>query len=144
MGMNITIASIGKTGEKNYAALEEAYLRRIHGRFTAQTHYVKSEKELLQFLQKVDGSIVLLDENGSVMNSREFAQYVDREIQQAQANHLIFIIGDAQGLSADLRALPADIVALSEMTFPHEMARVIVLEQLYRAQTILSGHPYHK
>lgn len=140
--MKITLLSIGKTKQKEYAVLEQEYAKRMSGRFQFTTHYVKNEKELLKAAQQLQGTIVLMDENGSTMNSREFAQFIDRSSRSS--NHLTFIIGDAEGFSADMRALQADIIALSEMTYPHEMARVVLIEQIYRAQTILDGHPYHK
>jgi len=140
--MNITLLSIGKTKNTHCAALEDEYAKRIGGRMQFSRRYVKNAKELLSILQKTAGTIVLLDENGSVMNSREFAAYVEKELHTIQ--DMTFVIGDAEGFPPEVRAINADMLALSEMTFPHELARVLFIEQLYRAQTILDGHPYHK
>ncbi len=140
--MKITILSIGKTRSSQYVDLENEYIGRIHGRFSCEKQYVKNEKDLLQALSVVKGAIIMMDENGSVMNSREFADFLDHTSQNVPA--ITFVIGDAEGLSAESREYSTDIIALSEMTFPHELARVILIEQLYRAQTIIEGHPYHK
>lgn len=140
--MQITILSIGKTKSAACAALEEEYAKRIVGRFSCTRLYVKNEKELLEQLNKHRGTVVLCDEHGSLMNSREFAEYL--EGQSHATHHLLFVIGDAAGFSEQVRAVDSDILALSELTFPHEIARVLLLEQLYRAQTIVDGHPYHK
>lgn len=142
--MKVTLLSVGKTKNAHYADLEDEYIRRTRGRFSCDQIYVKNDRELVQHAHNMQGTVILLDEHGAVMNSREFAEYVDRSIQQAPSNQLIFVIGDAEGLPQELRALSGEIVALSEMTFPHELARVVFFEQLYRAQTILDGHPYHK
>lgn len=140
--MKFTLLSIGKTRSKACAELEDEYARRITGRFTVERTYVKNEKELLEALSKTKATIVVLDEHGSVMNSREFAQHLDALTRTTA--HIIFVIGDAEGIPEALRAYDHDVMALSEMTFPHEVARVLLLEQLYRAKTILDGHPYHK
>ncbi len=140
--MNITILSVGKTKSQHIAALEDEYVKRISGRFSCTRQYVKNEKELVGALASVRGVIVLMDEHGSLMTSREFASYLERQALGTQ--HLVFVIGDAAGFSEEVRAFDADVVALSEMTFPHEIARAMLCEQIYRAQTILDGHPYHK
>lgn len=140
--MNITLLSIGKTQSSQLQALEEEYAKRIRGRFTFTRQYVKNEKELLAALNTTSARVILLDENGSVMNSREFAQYMESATQTGK--DMVFVIGDAAGFPQQIRALNADMIAISEMTFPHEVARVLLIEQLYRAQTILDGHPYHK
>jgi 23S rRNA (pseudouridine1915-N3)-methyltransferase len=140
--MQIIILSIGKTKDSSYERLEQEYLKRLRGRFQCTLNYVKNTKELLQTLEKSAGELVLLSEQGSVMNSREFAQHIDTLARRTNA--VTFVVGDAAGFPEEIRQYEADMLALSEMTFPHEMARVILLEQLYRAQTILDGHPYHK
>lgn len=140
--MQITLLSIGKTKSQPCSELEDEYIKRIRGRFSCERVYVKNEKECLEHLHNHKGCIVLLDEHGSVMNSREFASFIDRTSQIHQ--HIVFVIGSAEGFPPAIRDIDADVIALSEMTFPHEIARVLLLEQLYRAQTIIEGHPYHK
>lgn len=86
--------------------------------------------------------IVLLDERGTTGSSREFAgrlnQYRDR------GDNLALIIGGADGFGDEARTEAAELWSLSKMTFPHELARLVLVEQLYRAHTIMEGHPYHR
>lgn len=140
--MHITLLSVGKTKLQPIAALEEEYGKRITGRFSFSTKYLRSEKELILEVKNTSAYVIALDENGSTMNSHEFAQYIDKITQSYQ--EVIFVIGDTEGLPAELREYTKDILALSEMTFTHEFARAIFIEQLYRAKTIIEGHPYHK
>lgn len=140
--MKITLLSVGKTRSRECAALEDEYAKRIRGRFSFERNYVKNNPELIRTAQSASGKLVLLDENGTTMTSYEFAQYIDKAVNESQ--DITFVIGDAPGLPTELRDTAEHIVSLSEMTFPHEIARVMCIEQLYRAQTILAGHPYHK
>ncbi len=140
--MHITILCAFSTRSRELLALEQEYSKRLHGRFQVLSRSVKNDKELLVELAKIKGHIVLLDEHGSVMNSREFAGYLDKITVSAQ--RLTFVIGGAEGLPVEARDFTTEIVALSELTFPHELAKVLLVEQIYRAQTILEGHPYHK
>ncbi len=140
--MHITLVSIGKTKSAPCATLEDEYAKRIAGRFDFERKYLRNEKEMVEHLAGTKASVILLDEHGSVSTSHEFAQQLER--YATQTNDLVFVIGDAAGFPPEVRALDTDMMALSEMTFPHEIARVLFIEQLYRAQTILEGHPYHK
>ena len=140
--MRLTLLSIGKTKSQACAALEDEYAKRISGRFSFERNYVRNAKELVAALRQTKATVMLLDEHGSVSTSHEFAQQLER--YSTQTNDLIFVIGDAEGFPDEVREFNADMMALSEMTFPHEIARVMLIEQIYRAQTILDGHPYHK
>ena len=86
--------------------------------------------------------IVALDERGAAWTTREFTARLQR--WQRSAGDIAFVIGSADGLSADIKASAADVVALSAMTLPHGLVRVLVVEQLYRAHSVLTGHPYHR
>ena len=88
-------------------------------------------------------AVVTLDEHGQNMDSTGFARTLARLRDQSVA-HTIFIIGGADGLSPDLRRRETLTVAFGAATWPHQMVRVMLLEQLYRAATILAGHPYHR
>lgn len=81
---------------------------------------------------------VLLSEEGKLMNSVEFAHFLE-----AQQKPVVLLIGSAYGLDASLKRTATLLLSLSPMTFTHDHARVIATEQLYRAATILAGHPYH-
>ena len=87
--------------------------------------------------------LVALDERGQNIDSTVFARNLGRWRDEGLAN-TIFIIGGADGLSPDLRGKAKLRVAFGAATWPHQMVRVMLLEQLYRAATILAGHPYHR
>jgi 23S rRNA (pseudouridine1915-N3)-methyltransferase len=87
--------------------------------------------------------LVALDERGDNIDSTAFARHLGRWRDQSVAN-TIFVIGGADGLSPDLRRKATLSIAFGSATWPHQMVRVMLLEQIYRAATILAGHPYHR
>jgi 23S rRNA (pseudouridine1915-N3)-methyltransferase len=87
--------------------------------------------------------LVALDERGDNVDSATFARYLGRW-RDEQAGHTIFAIGGADGLSPELRRKAKLRMAFGSATWPHQMVRVMLLEQIYRAATILAGHPYHR
>lgn len=86
--------------------------------------------------------LVLLDECGKEMTSREFATYIDRK-SVTVARRLVFLIGGPYGFSPEVYERANEKISLSRMTFSHEMVRLFFVEQIYRAMTILRGEPYH-
>ncbi len=108
----------------------------------SQDEQRKREGELI--LKKIDPSdyVVLLDERGKEFTSQGFANYIQSHMLSGVKN-LVFVIGGAYGFSGDVYARQNAKIALSQLTFPHIMTRVIFAEQLYRAFTILKGEPYH-
>jgi 23S rRNA (pseudouridine1915-N3)-methyltransferase len=87
--------------------------------------------------------LVALDERGDNIDSAGFARHLGRW-RDASVAHTIFVIGGADGLSPDLRRKAKLGIAFGSATWPHQMVRVMLLEQIYRAATILAGHPYHR
>lgn len=87
--------------------------------------------------------VVALDERGSGLDSAAFARHLGRWRDESLAN-TIFMIGGADGLSPDLRRKAKLTIAFGSATWPHQLVRVMLLEQIYRAATILAGHPYHR
>ena len=87
--------------------------------------------------------LVALDERGKMLTSPALANWIG-ERQVSGTQHIVFIIGGADGLDDRLRAEATLTLAFGQMTWPHMLARVMLLEQLYRAQQILAGHPYHR
>jgi len=85
---------------------------------------------------------IALDERGAAWTTRELADHL-RSAQDAGEN-VAFVIGSADGLHADVKARASAVVALSAMTLPHGVVRVVLAEQLYRCHTLLTGHPYHR
>ena len=86
--------------------------------------------------------IVALDERGAAWTTQEFATQLAR--LAGAGDDVAFVIGSADGLSADVKAHAAAVVAVSAMTLPHGLVRVLLAEQLYRAHSVLTGHPYHR
>jgi 23S rRNA (pseudouridine1915-N3)-methyltransferase len=89
---------------------------------------------------KPDEQLVVLSEEGECLTSVKFAQ----KLSQLGSDRLAFVIGGASGINASLKEKAAWCLSLSPMTLPHELARLILLEQIYRAQSILQGGPYHR
>lgn len=87
--------------------------------------------------------LILLDERGKALDSEAFAEVFGR-FRDNGKRELMLAIGGADGLDPDLRALADMVLNLGSMTWPHQLVRILIAEQLYRAVTILSGHPYHR
>lgn len=115
-------------------------LRKTKG-FTPDQFKQREGEAILQRLDPAD-QLILLDEGGKSFTSEEFALWLDRRLQQS-ARRLVFQVGGAYGFSSDVYQRAQAKVALSAMTFSHQMVRLFFLEQLYRAMTILRNEPYH-
>jgi 23S rRNA (pseudouridine1915-N3)-methyltransferase len=102
----------------------------------------KKEGELI--LSKITNQdfLVLMDENGSQFSSTNFANWLEQKVNEGTRS-IVFVIGGAFGFSKEVYERTNQLISLSKMTFSHQLVRVIFLEQLYRAQTILKGEPYH-
>jgi 23S rRNA (pseudouridine1915-N3)-methyltransferase len=104
----------------------------------------KSEEAAKLSVSLPPGSVlVLLDERGKNISSVDFAQFIARH-RDTGTKSTVFAIGGADGHSESLRRQANTIVSFGAMTFPHQIMRILIAEQLYRATTILSGHPYHR
>jgi len=140
--MKIRVSWIGKTKEPAIQKLTDDYLKRTSHYSEIAGTAVKDEDALLTLARsKVRHKLVLLDSRGKQLSSEELAQFLERE--QMQAVPLLFAIGGADGFSEAARKQADYLLSLGRMTLPHELARVVLLEQLYRAFTILRNHPYH-
>lgn len=145
--MKIKIAWIGKTKEPAVQSLTDEYLKRI-GRY-AEVHGItlKDEAALADLSGKTARPnarhlLVLLDGRGKQLSSEELAAFL-RDHQDRNPLPLLFAVGAADGFSDDTRKSAGLVLSLGKMTLSHEIARIVLLEQLYRAFTILKGHPYH-
>jgi len=103
---------------------------------------LKAEEELILKHVGDRDALILFDEKGKQMDSKTFAQFIDKQ-SMTHGGSLVFCLGGAYGFSDSLRKRADGMVSLSPMTFPHQLARVVALEQLYRACTINNHHPYH-
>jgi 23S rRNA (pseudouridine1915-N3)-methyltransferase len=156
--MQITLAHIGGKGGKagpksNYEALTRLYVERIGPYFPCSVEVFASEAAFLGWLAaprqsgkaaRVAALPVLLDSRGKQMSSTEFAAWLGARRDQG-LQHVVFAIGPADGWAETGKAGAAEGMkfSLGPMTMAHELARVVLAEQVYRACTILAGHPYH-
>lgn len=128
---------------KNYVKLEvrEVELTRKMQK-KQKTELMKAESALAGKHIQDDDFLVLLDEYGPQMSSREFATYLQKRMNSG-LKRLLFLVGGAYGFDDQLRKRANGQISVSAMTFPHQLVRLIFLEQLYRAFTILNNEPYH-
>jgi 23S rRNA (pseudouridine1915-N3)-methyltransferase len=145
--VKIKIAWIGKTKEPAITSLTEEYLKRISRYAQVEAVVVRDEADVIaKFGGSAKGSakstLVLMDSRGREYSSEQFAKFLG-DYQDRNPLPLVFAIGGADGFSAETRATAQSVISLGKMTLAHELARVVLLEQVYRAFTILKGHPYH-
>ena len=143
--MKIKVAWIGKTKEAAIQSLTDEYLKRISRYAEIAGVALKDEAALLALARGDRGKerhrLVLLDGRGKQLSSEELAAWLERE--QVQSLPLLAAIGGSDGFSEAAREQAAFTLSLGKMTLPHELARVVALEQIYRALTIINKHPYH-
>jgi len=155
--MNIKVLAIGRTDDKQLQQLIDLYVKRL-------SHYVKFELEVIPDLKNTknlseaqqkekEGELILkkltptdvlilLDENGKQFTSVDFSSYLQKRMN-AGIKTLVFVIGGPYGFSETIYAKANGKISLSKMTFSHQMVRLFVVEQIYRAFTILRNEPYH-
>ncbi|SFR74864.1 23S rRNA (pseudouridine(1915)-N(3))-methyltransferase RlmH [Maribacter stanieri] len=155
--MTIKLLAIGKTDSSQLQELIEIYQKRLQ-------HYVNFEIELIPDLKKTknlsedqqkekEGELILkklaptdililFDEKGKQYTSVEFSQYLQKKMNSG-IKQLVFLIGGPYGFSNDIYAKASGKISLSKMTFSHQMVRLFITEQIYRAYTILKNEPYH-
>ena len=142
--MKIKIAWIGKTKDPAIQSLTTEYLKRIARYVEVEGLPLADEAALLKLRDKSRPAptLVLLDSRGKQLSSEEFAKFLENH-QDRNPQPLVLAIGPADGFNDAARKAASNILSLGKMTLPHELARVVLLEQVYRAFTILKGHPYH-
>jgi 23S rRNA (pseudouridine1915-N3)-methyltransferase len=152
--VKIKIAWVGKTREPAIQSLTDEYLKRISRYVQVEGLALRDEAALLQMCgraartqaSKTTGAgksmLVLMDSRGKQFSSEEFARFLG-EYQDHNPLPLVFAVGPADGFSEAARGAAQHSISLGGMTLAHELARVVLLEQVYRAFTILKGHPYH-
>jgi 23S rRNA (pseudouridine1915-N3)-methyltransferase len=148
---------LGKTDSYSYIELLSDYGRRIQKYLPFELHCLpdaKNTRNLSEELQKekegesilnffkAGDCIVLLDEKGTEYTSVDFAGKLEKNMA-AGYKRIVFVIGGPYGFSKSVYDAASEKIALSRMTFPHQLVRLIFIEQLYRALTILKGEPYH-
>ncbi len=155
--MKIAMLQTGKTTDRNVAAIADLYSSRINkyiafetitipelksaGSITVQEQKLKEGKRIIQALGN-DDWVILLDERGKEFRTIEFTDYLEKAFRMSR-KRIVFVIGGPWGFSDDVHQRADFMISLSRMTFPHQLVRLLFLEQLYRVFTILRGEPYH-
>jgi 23S rRNA (pseudouridine1915-N3)-methyltransferase len=155
--MNIKLIAIGKTDNKNLNALIEEYTKRLgfYIKFDLEViPDIKNAKNLSESEQKMKegqlilgklaptDQLILLDENGKEYTSVGFSDFLQKKMNSG-IKTVVFVIGGPYGFSEEVYQKAQGKVALSQMTFSHQMVRLFVIEQIYRGFTILNNEPYH-
>ena len=154
--MKTTLILVGKTTDKHITACIDDYLGRIKHYMPFDVQVIPDLKntknmstalqkeregeQMLKMLQNGD-HVVLLDERGTEFRSVEFASWIERK--NTNVRHLVFIIGGPYGFSDAVYQRANEKISLSRMTFSHQIVRLVFVEQVYRACTIIKGEPYH-
>lgn len=138
--MKISLVTVGKTETKALQESVAEYTKRIN-RYATFEFIDTSEEKLAKQLEKSD-RVYLLDEKGREYTSVEMSQFLEKQLN-AGFKSIAFVIGGPFGFSKEVREMSDGDIALSKMTFPHDLCRVIFLEQLYRAFSILKNEKYH-
>lgn len=154
--MKFVLTAIGKTSESylregidkyvsrlaHYVPFELRILPDVKAKGLTESRQKQLEGEMLLSQLRPGDVMVLLDERGKEFTSRSFADYLHNKMVNV-AQNVFFVIGGPYGFSEEVYARANDKISLSKMTFSHEMVRLFMVEQIYRAMTILRGEPYH-
>lgn len=155
--MKIKLLVIGKTDDAYVQTGIQKFELRLKHYVPFEIHVIndlKNSKNLTEIQQKTkegelilaqletSDTVILLDENGTQYTSRQFSEFIQKHMLSG-AKNLFFIIGGPYGFSPEIYARANGKISLSKMTFSHQMVRLIFIEQLYRAMTILKNEPYH-
>lgn len=155
--MKIVLLVIGKTDEsyietgvskyigrlKHYVQFETIVIPDLKNRKSLSEEQQKRQEGSLILSQLAQGdNVVLLDEKGRTLSSRGFSQYLEREMNTG-CKRIVFVVGGPYGFSQEVYDKAKSKISLSEMTFSHQMVRLVFVEQLYRAFTIIKGESYH-
>jgi len=143
--MKIRLIMLGKTRRPEIRALLDDYAGRIRHYAEIETNELRDPSPAALRKLKIDAAatVVLLDAAGKQLTSQQFARWLS-DLRDRGTRELVFLCGGAEGFPADLRASAKHKISLSSLTMPHEFARVVLAEQIYRAFAILAGHPYPK
>jgi len=141
--VKVTVAVVGRLKETALAAIEEDYRKRLRRNCTFAVTEHKDEAALLAALP-AGARLFALDERGDLVSSAELAELIGREEMHGGGAPLVFAIGGADGHSDALRRRATRLFAFGRITIAHRLVRVLLLEQLYRAYSILRGEPYHR
>lgn len=143
-----TLICSGKIKSGPYSAIQDEYCKRITPTpkiYELGSKSSDSDEINRQILSKTDPRhpVIVLDERGQNISSEDFANLIE-QFAITRSQPFQFIIGPSDGVNDQIRGRADKVISFGKMTWPHLLSRILLLEQIYRAQTILSGHPYHK
>lgn len=138
--MKITILAVGKMKDRAQLELCADYAKRL-----APAPVIKEAAETADLEKHIDKDafVIVLDERGKNLSSQEFADVLQNAMNNGKS-HLQALIGGADGHTDAIRSRANLLLSFGKLTWPHMMARIMILEQIYRAKTIIAGHPYHR
>jgi len=139
--LKLKIISVGKTKEEWLDSAIQEYVKRLKPTLTCEFVWTKNSEQLLQLAEK-EPLCVSLDPNGALMNSEQFAHFVQNQFEKG-GSRLTLIIGGAEGLPTKLKQ-STSLISLSPLTLTHQLTRLVLMEQIYRAFEIIKGTKYHK
>ena len=155
--MKITLLTVGKTTNPHLIKLQDEYQNRLkfyipfemvvipelkNTKSLSVSEQIEKEADMILKHIELNDKVVLLDEKGKQFTSVAFSEYIAKKIM-ASHKRMIFVVGGPYGFSERVYQRANNKISLSAMTFSHQMIRLIFVEQLYRAMTILKGEPYH-
>lgn len=140
--MKVDVLMIGKISDKPYQKLVEQYLERCSRRLPVEIVHCRNEDEQVKRLAGRE-IIIGLDEHANCPDTMKFCHWLESKIN-AGVNRLTFCLGGAEGLDNRVKARASEFLSVSPMTLNHQLALLVISEQLYRAVSIMSGDPYHK
>ena len=140
--MKIKLIFFGKKRKNNLDEITMGYFKRIQKEINSEINFISDQKKIFPNSFKENDLVILIDEKGKHFDSISFSKKFKMLIQNSKKK-IIFIVGDANGFSSEIYNRSNDIISLSKFTFTHEIARLIIVEQIYRAITIIKNHPYH-
>jgi 23S rRNA (pseudouridine1915-N3)-methyltransferase len=143
--MKIRLVMLGKTRREESRALLEDYTGRIghYAEIVVNELRDAGPAAIRKWKREPSATVVLVDREGQQFTSQQFARWLG-DLRDRGTRELVFLCGDAEGFSQELRVSATQKISLSTLTMPHEFARVVLAEQIYRAFAILAGHPYPK
>jgi len=139
--MKIKLIFLGKKKNSALNDLVMDYFSRIQKEINSELVFFSNYKKQHSIFNN-DDIVFLVDEKGKHYNSISFSKKLKNKIQNSP-KRIVFIVGDAYGFPLDLYRRCDETISLSKLTFPHEIARLVIVEQLYRAIMIIKNHPYH-
>lgn len=150
--IKIDIIAVGRLRKGSHYDLVQEYLKRtrwpvtiheVESKYTEPAHVQGDEARRIKEHVKDNAFVIVLDERGDGLKSLDFAKTLEK-LQNNGEDYIQFIIGGADGLTDEIRDRANLLLSFGQQTWPHMLARVMLLEQVYRAQQILANHPYHR